>query len=400
MDSGILHKFVRRWLVGLAVATAFGCAAAQTRSDGKQFSTLAELLALAADPTTQFDTIQVSRFLGTLSSADRRGANHQLILLPHEELIVGALLDVLRTRDDSAAELIAPRLAGWKDATQARAVHIAAVARGPYLTIPRTLLRNAVNGTKVSGSALRSADPLGSACLVLASTGNVSDLQMIQNAARLQPKSWGVWMALAYGGAMNASLVPLAEGVYQDVSAALPLRIAAATALEPFDTKAADYAVNQLQSFLAEFSGQDALVAARDAFRASVPGTGVPGLSAAQHADFKKNLYMLSALLVLKSESIHQLTLQSLGVKNQVIRMLCGIVAARRWPNDLLKAGRGLFTDYEYAKLAAVVAIYRPEQASAAAAVIPGDKFAAAKSRIVEAGLGTVLLEAELLSYF
>jgi hypothetical protein len=111
-------------------------------------------------------------------------------------------------------------------------------------------------------------------------------------------------------------------------------------------------------------------------------------------------MYMMSSLLVLKSESIHQLTLQYLTGKNQVIRRLCGIVAARRWPSELLKAGRGLFSEEEYTKLAAVIAIYRPENPAAAASAAPADKLAAAKSRIRAAGLSVVIGDAETLSYF
>jgi len=259
-------------------------------------------------------------------------------------------------------------------------------------------LRDAVGGAKVTGSAIFGTDPLGSACLVLARTGSTADFQLIQGAARLQPKSWGVWMALAYGEGMNASLVASAENVYQDASAPLPLRVAAATALEPFDAKAAAYALGQMQSFVAEFGGQDALVAALDALRASTPGRGEPGPAALQHARFANNLYMMSALLVLKSEVAHQLTSQCLTATNQVIRRLCGNVAARRWPDELLRAGQGLFTDYEYADLAAVIAVYWPEQAAAAAAAVPADKFAEARSKITASGIP--FDDTGVLSYF
>src|SRR5438046_977531 len=114
MQTGIGRRFIERWLLGLTFAAALGCATAQTPSKGKQFSTVTELLALAADPKTQFDTVQVSRFLGTLSAAERQAVDHQLIALPHEELIVGVLVRVLRNRDEGAVGLIASRISGWK----------------------------------------------------------------------------------------------------------------------------------------------------------------------------------------------------------------------------------------------------------------------------------------------
>jgi hypothetical protein len=244
-------------------AASFGGAAGQTPNRGKQVSTVSELLSLAADPKTVFDVVQVSEFLGKLPAAERRSVDHQLIGLPHEELLSVVLVRVLRTRDEGAAELIASRISAWKPTTRLRAIHIAAIARGPFQTIPRALLRDAIaGGASIIGSGDLGPDSLGRAALVLAKTGNPANVQMVQSAARLQPRSWGVWMALAYGEAMNPSLVAVAEDIYQDTSAALPLRVAAATALEPFDAKAGAYAVGQIQSYLTQFGGQDALVAA------------------------------------------------------------------------------------------------------------------------------------------
>src|SRR5207302_7551610 len=102
------------WLVVLIFVAAVGGAAAQTRNRGKQVSTVAELLALAGDPKTVFDAVQVSRFLGTLPDADRRSVEHQLLGLPHEELIASILVGVVKTRDEGAVELIAARISGWK----------------------------------------------------------------------------------------------------------------------------------------------------------------------------------------------------------------------------------------------------------------------------------------------
>ncbi len=400
MHSRKSHSWISQSLVVVIFAAFCAGTEAQTRNPGKQVSSVAELLVLAADPKTIFDEVQVSRFLGTLSDAERRSVEHQLIGLPHEELIAGILVAVLKMRDEGAAELIASRVSGWKPGTQLRALEIAGIGRGPFQVIPRTLLQDASHNAGTSALAGFSAGVLGRASLVLAKTGNPTDLQMIQSVAHLRPKSWGIWMALAYGDGMNASLAALAETVYQDTSADVPLRVAAATALEAFDAKAGAYAIAQIQSYLAQFGSQDALTMVRAANRATAPGTHSPAPEALQLATFTNNMYILSSLLVLKSDSARQLTLQQLTVKNQVIRMFCGIVAARRWPADLLKAGRALFTEHEYADLAAVIAIYRPEQAAAAAAAAPADKLATAKSRIIAGGLGVALLEAATLSYF
>src|SRR5258707_14862306 len=114
MQTRIGHNLVQQWIVGLIFAAALGCVTAQTQGSGKQFSTSAELLTLAADPKTHFDTVQVSRFLATLPTGERQALDHQLIALPHEELIVGVLLRVLRDHDEGAVGLIASHISSWK----------------------------------------------------------------------------------------------------------------------------------------------------------------------------------------------------------------------------------------------------------------------------------------------
>jgi hypothetical protein len=386
------------WLAVVTLAMISGTVAAQTRHP-KQVSSVAELLALAADPKTDFDAMQVFRFLAALPNGEERAVEHQLLRLPHERLIAAVLVHVLNTRDSDAAEVIASQVSGWAPTTQLSALDVAGVARGPFLAIPRTLLRDAIGGAKISAAADVSTDVIGDASIVLARTGSPTDLKMIQTVAGLQPRSWGVWMALAYWDGMNASLTAVAESVFQDPSAALPLRLAAATALEPFDNKAAAYAVDQVQLYLTQFGGQDAAAFLSEAIRAS--GKNGLGPAALQYATFEKNMPMMSALLVLKAEAIHQLTIENLNAKNQLIRRLCGIVAARRWPADLLKAGQGLFSSKEYLNLAATITIYRPEQAAAAARVAAAEKMSAAKSLIMKSGLGVVLPEAGgTLSHF
>lgn len=109
---------------------------------------------------------------------------------------------------------------------------------------------------------------------------------------------------------------------------------------------------------------------------------------------------LMTALLLLKSDSARQLTLQYLTAKNHVIRGFCGIVAARRWPADLLKSGRGVFSEDEYTNLAAVIAVYRPEHGAAAAGAAPAGKMAAAQSRVAASGLGVVLFDGAMLNLF
>src|SRR5205085_1343698 len=73
MQLGTWCTLMRRWLVAIAVAVAVcQSAAGQTRRHPKQVSSVKELLALAADPKSDFDYMQVSRFLGTLPAAERQ----------------------------------------------------------------------------------------------------------------------------------------------------------------------------------------------------------------------------------------------------------------------------------------------------------------------------------------
>jgi hypothetical protein len=199
---------------------------------------------------------------------------------------------------------------------------------------------------------------------------------------------------------MNAELAAVAQGIYQDTNAAIPLRVAAATALEPFDAKAAAYAMGQIESYLTQFSGQAIDESLAEVLRARRTGSNTADTPTAQFSTFIHNTHIMSALLVLKSESVHQLTVQHLTSRNGWIREVCGIVAARRWPADLLKSGQGVFSNQEYANLAAVIVAYRPDQAAAAAAAVPADRLAAASSRLTANGLGVFLEAGGVLSHF
>ena len=79
-----------------------------------------------------------------------------------------------------------------------------------------------------------------------------------------------------------------------------------------------------------------------------------------------------------------------LNSRNEDVRGLCAIVAARRWPDELLKAGQGSFSDLEYPDLLAIIALYHPELAGLAAAKITPARMQKAKSHVDLVGVGAL----------
>jgi hypothetical protein len=70
------------------------------------------------------------------------------------------------------------------------------------------------------------------------------------------------------------------------------------------------------------------------------------------------------------------------------IRRLCGLVAATRWLDELLKVGQDTFTDREYDRLLCFVELSHPEHSAAAAMRITPGRMAIATSDVRQFGLG------------
>jgi hypothetical protein len=371
---------------------------AKAPSKVQPITTVAQLLALsaAANPNTIIAYLDASRVLNALPAAERKTVHDQLIAGPHTGLASLAARRAIDEGDTDSAALIASHISSWPHADQGAILqNLGPTARVPYLEIPRAVVRSAIKTPKAVSSPDSPTEHVGIAAILLAKTGNPADRQMLLELTQPQPRSWGVWMAIAYAGGVDSTRAGLASVVYKDTNERIAVRVAAASALETLDSQAGAFAVSKVQSFLTRFGNQSAVQIYYDG------SPDKPSDDARQRFfDFRFNFHLLGALLVLKNNAAQQLTFQYLNANNEMIRELCGIVAALRWPDQFVKAGRGSFPDREYDHLLAVVALNHPEQANAASVRITPDRMAKAKSDIGKIGLGVFGLPGNMLIVF
>jgi hypothetical protein len=191
---------------------------------------------------------------------------------------------------------------------------------------------------------------------------------------------------------MDPSRARLASSIYRDEKLPLPLRVAAASALQSIDSQAVLFANSQMDSFLGRFAGQGL------GPMAAIQQPKRPAAGSSEYGSYVADSAILSALAVLKTAAAERTVFQYITAPNELIRNWCGAVAAARWPEKLLTLGQGSFSDQEYADLLAFTALKHPSLASEAESLVAAGQIEKSRSRIVEFGLiilaasGNVLL--------
>jgi hypothetical protein len=295
---------------------------------------------------------------------------------------------LIDSRDQESVALIVSRISAWRTQTQVSTLQEIAVVRGAFLDVARELLRATIKSAKPAQQADSPTEAVAIAATLLAKTSIPADRQMLLDLASVRPKSWGVWMALAYGRSTDLARSKIASSVYPDPGVTMAVRVAAASAAEQFDGQALSFALAQVQAFLDQYSGQDEGRMLADAMVPTKPN--VISDSARKYFDFLSGMPMLGALFVLQADSAQQITFRYLNVRNQSIRDACTLAAVVRWPDRWLKTGQSTFSDREYADLLAIVAAYHPELTGAVSSMITPARMDVAKSRVAKGGLGTI----------
>lgn len=365
----------------------------QPQENAKPVSNIKEILVLAAQPKAEVDYHEVFRVLDALNLAERKSALEQLIGSANQGLAVTAADIAARNHNLDSVPLIASSITSWSPYNQTAVLQRLPLLGDDFLEIPRRLVRSILQGAQQTEQANTHSEPAGIAALLLARKPDPADRQLLLALAEVRSRSWGVWMAIANAGAMDHTRVELASRAYNDSTVPIITRVAAAAALEPFDSRAAAFATAQLQSFLTKFGNNDMGQMLVDARQET---SDAPS----EYLELRTRFQLLSAMLVLKAEAAHELTFRFLSATNGEIRIHCGIVAALRWPDEFLKSGQGMFSDSEYADLLAVVVQHHPDQFHAAAVRITSSRMATAKSRIDRLGLGGFGLPGTILGIF
>lgn len=376
------------------------CLHSQPQENAKPVSDIKEILALAAQSRTIMDHQQVFRRLNALNPADRKSALEQLIGSPNDDVAAEAARVAVTEHDLDSAPLVAAHIVNWRPTPQLGVLQALVPLEDAFQQIPRRLVNSILEGVQRSEQSSPFSDPAGAAALLLARKPDQADRQMLLALAKVRSRSWGVWMAIANARAMDVARVELATRVYTDPAVASPTRVAAAVALEPFDNRATGFAVAQVQSFLEKFGNNDMGQMLVDAHQKASDALADGQVPLSGYAELRTTFHLLSAMLVLKAEAAHELTFGFLKATNGEIRIHCGIVAALRWPDELVRSGQGLFSDSEYANLMALVVKRHPNQSEAASVRITPARMAAASSRIDLLGLGVFGSPGTILGIF
>jgi len=199
-------------------------------------------------------------------------------------------------------------------------------------------------------------------------------------------------MAVANAGITDASTLTVGSGVYQDSSVSDPVRVAAATALAPANSDALTFASKKLSSFVDRFADIDVMSLVGAAYNKS-------GRGGDEYAAFRDQIHMLGSLFFLRADQSKDVTMQALHRKNESIRTYCAVLAALRWPDELLAAGQSGLPDELYANLMALIAVRHPRLSTAASVKLRSDQIASATKRIQDGGL-SVFVPTSVLELF
>src|SRR5262249_34125915 len=153
----------------------------------------------------------------------------------------------------------------------------------------------------------------------------------------------GLWLAIAAQDTIEPGDLELADSIYKNGEMPELIRTAAATASAPKSEEAATFVTDQISTFLSRFSNQNLEVLVAEAFSSKEARENV--------VYFRQHLRLLGMLGFLRTPASELITLKYLNAQNQEIRMTLGLVAAMRWPERILHANEGGFSNSEYESL-------------------------------------------------
>jgi hypothetical protein len=356
---------------------------AQTVAKKPAALTRTDIETLSEKPNQGIDWDWLYAALEAATTADRKDLLKQLIVSPREDLACEAAGYGIRQGDAGLAEIIGLQIANWSAGCQSGVLGSVMNTRPVLLEIPRALARAAPidDHARQADGGDPPVDPVGIAALLLQNFGSASDRQILPGLVRRDPRSAGSWLAVSGAGVVTPELAELGSSTYQDQNVNLLARVAAASALESVDSRAAEFAVSQMQGFLSRLEHEGFAEMLPQVFRSHPAGKELD-----DWVYWSKNATILRTLMVLRGSAVGPLVLKNLGSANDHIRIVCATIAAIRWPEQLLLASQGLFSEREYAGLMAAVAIRHPELASQAQGRTTPSQFEDAKAQITKSG--------------
>lgn len=344
------------------------------------------------DGLTVFDRFAALNVVVSHSDQKSLLGLRSIVAAAHQDIAVVAARSLLASDGGDVGALIASRVGNWSDQNQR--VILETLLQTPrlplkkpgLLDIPRRILKDLVasrqsprpTGQEVAGFAVDHA-----AVLLVTLGPTAEDRGLLRNAVEIMPESQGLWLAMARMGGVMQSQHEVARRVYSDASLSRPVRVAAAIAVAPQDEQADQLAFTLISEFLGQAESIDSLFSSP----AEVRERG--GL---QH--FLKGLSMIGAIRFWHTSSAKKAAIQCVGSGNQEIRSLALLLAAERWPEELLSSDVTPSVLDKHADQVAMVVLLNPELKPAIRAKVNESILDAAVKRLQDSGgaLGSIYL--------
>jgi len=347
----------------------------------RKIATIEDLYTLGDTRGARLDYTGFRRILKELDPDVRGTTLRRLILAPNVEVASAATLIAIAEHDGNLAETVASRVCSWDGLDQGAVLYRIGSVRGAFLDVARAVIARCASDPTPQEWNPNVPDPTGFAAILLAKSGVTSDRQLIVDAARAHQNSVWMWTAVGHAGITDPELMSYASRFYLNKTLPKPIRVAAATALQSVDQRAAEFAIGEVRSYLAQYAGTDVGMLAAAAFG--------PSKDQLSQEAFRGTLLsggILVSLLDLNGKAAEDLAFHGLESRNQLIRRTCGQIAAYRWPVRFLKAGQGTYSTTDYAELLALLALHHPEFEAAARSQAPAGDLDSAIGRIRQDG--------------
>jgi len=377
-----MNKRTNKILFVIAVVyMALGVVYAQEPARSKPLS-LKEALSRATDSSlSPAERVTGYEAVASRSPAERAGAMRTLAGAADETIAAMAARSMLQDRSPDSAEVISSRISRWSEPNQLAVLQeIQNVgADDSLIQIPREVVRDSLTRKSVDKKHAGGLTALDVAATLMTNSTLATDRSMLGTAALAHPYSRGLWLAIAAQETIEQSESRLADSVYTDSDVPKLIRAAAAAASAAKNKAAEEFVTKEISSFLARFSNQMVEGMLKDAYSSTDARANI--------VYFRQHLRLLGVLRFLRTSSSENLTFDGLSTPNQEIRMTLGLVAAMRWPERLLKAEQGAFSNSEQESLLVAVSLLHPHLATLVETKVGSSQFSAIRDRFRKYGL-------------
>lgn len=258
-------------------------------------------------------------FLGVISSEEEGMAVEGAVLAIHTGV-----------HTENVVRRIRERFRHWKVASRSHVIQRVVDVGSPEPLMPILLdgLRLAERDTGTGGESELITAAINSGAFALAKSSNPEDAELLRSLIRAHPEAHIGWLVLRKMKAVDTDLRALAQTVYSNQQFGLLARVAAAAAVQDVDEAAAQTALSLARQYLEQFCQATAgeYFPPDHENRAAI-------VRAMQMSD---NMPVVILLHFFDGVPGRDLVMEYLACRNELIRELIRIVAAKSWPTELV----------------------------------------------------------------